>query len=115
VTIGPSHTEALARQRDGQMPPRTSVETLSSPDTHGVRTLVDPRQPQLFRFRPEIVKGAEGLPGPTATRSADLRTEGKEVLAQFGMPLMRARPSTTLHVAAWPEHDMALVSSSGFV
>jgi hypothetical protein len=35
----------------------TRVETFGWPDTHWVRVTVDPSDPQLFRFRPEIVPG----------------------------------------------------------
>jgi hypothetical protein len=34
----------------------TRVETVGYPDTHWVRAIVDPREPQLFSFRQEIVK-----------------------------------------------------------
>ena len=33
----------------------TRVETFGDPDTHWVRVTVDPADPQLFRFNPEIV------------------------------------------------------------
>lgn len=35
----------------------TRVETFGWPDTHWVRVTVDPADPQLFRFKPEIVPG----------------------------------------------------------
>jgi len=35
----------------------TRVETFGWPDTHWVRVTVDPADPQLFRFKPEIVSG----------------------------------------------------------
>jgi hypothetical protein len=35
----------------------TRVETFGWPDTHWVRVTVDPSDPQLFRFKPEIVPG----------------------------------------------------------
>lgn len=35
----------------------TRVETFGWPDTHWVRVTVDPNDPQLFRFKPEIVPG----------------------------------------------------------
>ena len=34
----------------------TRVETFGFPDTHWVRASVDPRDPQVFSFRQEIVK-----------------------------------------------------------
>jgi len=33
----------------------TRVETFGDPDTHWVRVAVDPSDPQLFRFNPEII------------------------------------------------------------
>jgi hypothetical protein len=33
----------------------TRVETFGDPDTHWVRVAVDPADPQLFRFNPEII------------------------------------------------------------
>ncbi|MBK8065740.1 MAG: hypothetical protein IPK29_18370 [Betaproteobacteria bacterium] len=33
----------------------TRVETFGWPDTHWVRASIDPADPQLFRFKPEIV------------------------------------------------------------
>jgi hypothetical protein len=34
----------------------TRVETFGYPDTHWVRAIVDPSDPQVIRFRQEIVK-----------------------------------------------------------
>jgi hypothetical protein len=34
----------------------TRVEVFGYPDTHWVRAIVDPQDPQIFRFRQEIVK-----------------------------------------------------------
>jgi hypothetical protein len=35
----------------------TRVETFGWPDTHWIRVTIDPSDPQLFRFKPEIVAG----------------------------------------------------------
>jgi hypothetical protein len=35
--------------------------------------------------------------------------------AMYRMCATLTQPERTLHVAAWPEHDMALVSGSGFL
>jgi hypothetical protein len=35
----------------------TRVETFGNPDAHWVRVTVDARDPNLFRFRPEYVRG----------------------------------------------------------
>jgi hypothetical protein len=35
--------------------------------------------------------------------------------AMYRMCATLAQPERTLHVAVWPEHDMALVSGSGFL
>jgi hypothetical protein len=35
----------------------TRVETFGWPDTHWIRITVDPSEPQLFRFKPEIIAG----------------------------------------------------------
>jgi hypothetical protein len=44
---------------DGNRRPRlvnfTRVENFGSPDVHWVRAIVDPRDPELFRFKPEFV------------------------------------------------------------
>jgi hypothetical protein len=34
----------------------TRVETFGYPDTHWVRAIVDPQDPQVFSFKQEIVK-----------------------------------------------------------
>ena len=34
----------------------TRVETFGHPNTHWVRAIVDPSDPNVFRFRPQLVK-----------------------------------------------------------
>ena len=45
----------------------TRVETFGDPDAHWVRVTANPRDPDVFTFQPEIVKG-NVVNGPVTTR-----------------------------------------------
>ena len=58
---GDTHTFRIDKPLVGSISRRivenfTRVETFGFPDTHWVRAIVDPRDPNVFSFRPEIVK-----------------------------------------------------------